>query len=219
MSWIKITSIKNVKKVSKAGQEYEAVEVTGMKKGYNGAPDEEWSKLLFPWRDEEIIEAFRAIGVGNTADVKQQRVGKFWEIQSVTPVKSRGKAGGAAKAGRPGGRGGDPAPRENIPVVKADPVSNDDRWLACLQLAVKIMNQWMAASENFKGLIKRSVTPELYKQMLIEIANEMYTSTPDDAQPQAADAQPQQESQDGPGEPGSDGEDSGDMADDDDVPF
>ncbi len=78
---------------------YTAFELTGIKKGYQNAPDEEWSRKIFKSQSVTVIEngqarpdislvSFfqKAVKPGALIDVKQQRNGNYWDIISVRDI-------------------------------------------------------------------------------------------------------------------------------------
>jgi hypothetical protein len=107
MAWIKFEKIEfkdNLK--SKAGTPYSAHVLTGIKKGYDGAPDEPYQKTLFENVPTTVIESgverpgisivsFFSKGClpGDTVIIKNVRRAKGWEIASVENLRlSRGPA-------------------------------------------------------------------------------------------------------------------------------
>jgi hypothetical protein len=181
MAWITIESITNEKKTSSQGKTYDCTVIKGKKKGYpKGAPDEDWSKNLMPWKDGPIIEKFKSFGPGKMVDVKSEKVGNFWNIVSVEAVGGGG--GGGTPTPTPEGKPA-PAPTPQggeVPVLYQAPAApGDSKYIGCLRVASDLIIKSMEQSENFKNLIKRSATPELVKQMVVDFANHFYVNDPE----------------------------------------
>lgn len=99
--WISNTKLEKREFTSAAGKSYTAWELSGIKKGYDGAPDSEWSKKLFETDSATVIENglqrpnisvvsfFRnAVKPEDTVNLKQVRNGKFWKIVELSIVGS-----------------------------------------------------------------------------------------------------------------------------------
>jgi hypothetical protein len=181
---VKISKLFEETKTSSGGKEYEVFTIEGTKKGFDGAPDEKWTKSLMPWKHAEFIETLRSIGVGGQALIKSRKEGKFWEIDSVEQYAA-GKPGGSKPKPSAGGdkpAGGSPAPAESssrqVSVVYTPPVSTDSKYIGMLKVAGDLVMKMMEQSPNFDKLIKKSATPELVKQMVIDLANDFYKNDP-----------------------------------------
>lgn len=101
MAWIifdKIEYQENLK--SKAGTPYSAYVLTGTKKGYDGAPDEPYRKVMFETTPTTIIEGEierpgismvsffqNACKQGDTVILKNVRKAKGWEIVSLENLR------------------------------------------------------------------------------------------------------------------------------------
>jgi hypothetical protein len=178
MAWIKITGITAERRTGKNGKPYDCTLITGMKSGFKGAPDEAWKKYLFPWSDQLWIDKFKAIGVGNTADVKSEKDGQFWKIVSVEP---KGGGGGGGEPKDSPAPAPSPAPGES-PAPGAPRVfhtelvapSTDIVMMESLKMAKDMVIAMMENSQNFSGLLKKSSTVELLKEMVVEMGNYFY---------------------------------------------
>lgn len=102
--WVSNVKIQQREFESMDGRPYTAYEITGIKKGYNGAPDEEWSKKVFESDAATVIEngvarpgisvvSFfkNAVKESDTVSIKQERAGKFWKINELSIVGAGNK--------------------------------------------------------------------------------------------------------------------------------
>lgn len=192
-----IVTIKDFKEVEetsqKSGKKYTATIFTGMQKGYKGAPDTPWEKKLLNFKHGDFIDTLKEIGVGGQALIKSEKQNGFWEIISVerygaggggknpTPPKTDKKSPGAQQEDVPVPTGG------GVPVIYHAPAApGDSKYLGCLRVASDLIIKSMEQSENFKNLIKRTATPELVKQMVVDFANHFYANDPDKIQKDVA---------------------------------
>ncbi len=79
-----------------SGKTYSGWEATGTKKGYQGTPDEDWTKVFFdnqtttvienglPNHNQSIVQFFqKACKQGDRLSIKMERDGRFWRIVSI----------------------------------------------------------------------------------------------------------------------------------------
>lgn len=184
---VTIESIKEVTETSKkpGGRQYQATICTGLKMGYKGAPNEPWEKKFLNFKHGEFIEIIKSIGVGKQMLIKSQQDQRgFWEVVSVEPYGAGGSPGAASSAPKkqnpeapeqaPGG-----SPPREFPVFYPQNIPMNSRFVACLKVATPLVLGMMEHSQNFEKLIKRTATPELVKQMILETALFFYHNDPE----------------------------------------
>lgn len=100
--WIIYNSIEKKTLKGEKG-DYDAWVLTATKKGYDGAPDEDWSRKLFESDAAALIEDGKEIpgvslvdffknGVesGDMVEIKQEKDGRFWRIVSMCNMTKGG---------------------------------------------------------------------------------------------------------------------------------
>jgi len=84
---LKITKLTRTTTKAKSGEIYEGLKVEGMKQVKDATP-EKWDKFLYDWKDSEYIQILEQIGVGGSVNIKMTRNGRFWDIESMIPIKA-----------------------------------------------------------------------------------------------------------------------------------
>lgn len=95
--WLTFESIEEKKNMpARNGKTYDAWVLSGIKRGYEGSPDEPWSKVIFPQtavairekgvlrRNQSLLQYLqKACKPGDTLIIKSEKDGKFWRIVSI----------------------------------------------------------------------------------------------------------------------------------------
>jgi len=164
--WVTVQDWEDTTDISKkTGNPYPLTRFTGIKHGFEDAPDEEWAKNIMPFDIDEgkFIEEIKKHGKGAKLSLKHKPIKGRQRIVAVEVLQS----GSGANAST-GGNGSDAIPvptnegattQPPVPVVV--PVSDLDPYD---RYAVDILTTAMAHSENFKFIKKTETLASLVEK-------------------------------------------------------
>lgn len=114
---VQINSLERGSHTTSGGNTQTGLYVYGTKLDQDGNLGEDWDKFLAEAFYADQIAAFEKIGAGNVANVRMVKSGRFWNVDSVTPVSGSGgggsPTGGAGRKPVSSGGGGAPAKSGN----------------------------------------------------------------------------------------------------------
>lgn len=169
--YVRITSLERGTRQTKTGATQTGLKVEGTKQGYQGAPDEEWSRFLTDQFDAVHIAALEDIGVGNTAVFNMVKKGQFWNIDSVTPYGQSPPAGAATHASTNTAAPAVSSPQSAAQPVPMLPALMDEE--GARGIAVGAASRAVSGalvSGDYNKLIKKTVTPDVLVQIVIDMA-------------------------------------------------